>query len=221
MRFGKSVETKDHKGMTGFLYLARTGTLDDLKKMKALGADLHARDKAGLTSLHHAAANANRDAVAWLTSEGLDVNVTDNAGTTPLHYFFIKAPGTSFGLATYRYLLDQGAQANVSNDEESLLMAAILWVRGGAFAEKPADILKELIEKGADVNHRGQHGSTALNNALIKYLPQTPKPISLIDNDPIVKLLLESGATHEDQAFSLTDELENSGEQRIEFSPSL
>lgn len=91
MNFGKSIETKDHNGMTGLLYLARTGSLDDIQALHRMGADIHATDNTGKTALHHAAANANRLAIEWLIAEGLDVNKADNSGTTPLHYFFSKS----------------------------------------------------------------------------------------------------------------------------------
>ncbi|MEM6883519.1 MAG: ankyrin repeat domain-containing protein [Verrucomicrobiota bacterium] len=221
MRFGKSIETQDHMGMTGFLYLARTGAIEDLKKMQQLGADIHAQDNAGRTAMHHAAANANSLSVEWLVAQGLNINATDKAGTTPLHYFFQKAPGTPSGINTLQYLLAQGAKTDVANDSESLLMAAVLWVRGGAFDEKPAEIIQQLIDKGAKVNHRGANGSTALDNAMVKYLPKTPNPAILTRSDPVIKILLDNGATYEEQSLSLFDDLGSDEEQRIEFSPGL
>ncbi|MEM1158157.1 MAG: ankyrin repeat domain-containing protein [Verrucomicrobiota bacterium] len=221
MRLGRSVETADHMGMTGLLYLARTGTLEDLKQMQQLGANLYVKDNSGRTALHHAAANADHKSVEWLISQGIDVNVKDVTGTTPLHYFFLKAPGSRYGLETYHTLLGKGARTDTFNQEESLLMAAVLWVRGGAFDERPADILQVLIDKGANVNHRGLNGASALDSALVKYLPETPKPLSLFDSDPVVKVLLKNGATQEDQNLLLTEELQYEEEQRIEFAPGL
>ncbi len=220
MSFGKSIETKDHNGLTGFLYLARTGSLADLKQMQKLGADIHATDNAGRGALHYAAAATNPDAVEWLISEGIDPNVEDHTGTTPLHYFFMKAPGTQIGINTYQLLLSKGARTDTANDEESLFMAAVLWVRG-SFDQKPAVILNELISKGADVNYQGINGSTALKNALARYLPKTPKPASLLASDPVVKLLVDSGATFEDESLTLSDDLDETDAARIDFIQGL
>lgn len=219
--FGKSIETKDHNGMTGFLHLARTGTLQDLKKMQELGANVKALDHKGRSALHHAAANSNRSAVEWLITQGIDVNQPDHDGTTPLHYFFQKATGTSFSLDTYNSLLEHGARVDTSNNEESLLMAAVLWVRGGAFGERPADILQELIDRGADVNYQGKHGSTALNNALVRYLPENPNPAAVAVNDPVVRILLDAGAVYQKDGLLLSGEMDQPLDDRLEFMPGL
>jgi hypothetical protein len=220
IHFGKSIETRKHNGLTAFLIMADEGTLEDLQKLASLGADINASDDSGKTALHYAAAAGHGDSVEWLISQGIDVNIKDHSGATPLHYFFQKAVGNRQSLNTFQLLLSQGAATDTANKEESLLMAATLWVRG-AYFEKPTDILAAVIEQGADVNYIGNNGSTALKNALAKYLPDTPKPAILVDTDPVVRLLMEAGAEYKGENLSVYDNLDDSDSKKIRFLPGL
>jgi ankyrin repeat protein len=76
---------------------------------------------------------------------------------------------------TYEFLLQQGAEWNLSDaDNTSLLMHAI---DGGEIR-----IIRDLIAKGASVNHVNNHRDTALSRAIFK------------NRADIIKLLMESGA---------------------------
>jgi len=63
---------------------AAAGNLEELKRMKALGADINNGDYDARTAIHLAAAEGHVDILQWLIKEGANVNSTDRWGGTPL-----------------------------------------------------------------------------------------------------------------------------------------
>jgi ankyrin repeat protein len=63
---------------------------DQMKVLRASGADIDAQDQHGETALHEAASVGDLDLVGILISAGADINVQDERGQTPLHKAAIR-----------------------------------------------------------------------------------------------------------------------------------
>lgn len=218
LSFGKSIETYDSAGRTALIISAARGKLSAVHKLVERGADLQAVDHQGMGVLHYAAASDNPDLVNWLLEAGLDANARSQSGTTPLHQVFREGPGSRESLEIMTILIGAGADEKAVDDEESVLMSAVLWVRG-AYYERPLEALKVLIEGGADVNYRNSKGATPLSHALVKYLPDEPNPKRISEMDPLIRLLLENGAKRSGEEIGIGRGVEDP--DRLEFLPSV
>lgn len=135
------------------------------------GADPNGKNGFGQTPLHRAAANGAINVVELLLAHGADINAVSNAGYTPLHQALLFG---SIHKAVIATLLRKGANANAMNsrDGQTALHKAI--DRGDI------EIVRLLLEYGADVNAVTKHGATSLHFAR--------------NSRAITELLIERGA---------------------------
>lgn len=133
--------------------LMETITPEQLEEYIAKGADVNARDDDGITPLMYAVGDKDHkfNVIETLLKNGADVNAKSNDGYTPLH-----AAVHGENLETILLLLERGANFNEMGDYLQLLFVA-------AIIEEPKpQLIKTLIEKGANVNARDKDGRTAL-----------------------------------------------------------
>ncbi|KAL2134883.1 hypothetical protein VTI74DRAFT_10609 [Chaetomium olivicolor] len=133
------------------------------------GADLEARDNHGASVLSAVAWYGNRDGVRWLIQNGADVESQDDNGRTPL----VAAVALPDGALS----VPIGLQPDRSKKWRTVNPATV-------FPKSP-NVFKELLDHGANIEHRDHSGRTALSYAA------GPGPTSKLE---IVKLLLERGA---------------------------
>lgn len=119
------------------------------------GANPNAKSIHGLTALHQAASQGAIKVIELLLAGKADVNATDNQGYTPLH------GAASYGKSDTRkavveVLLKSGANVNAkaSRDGETPIHKAI--------ARRDIEVVKLLVEYGADVNAISKSGVTSL-----------------------------------------------------------
>jgi len=139
------------------------------------GAYVNATGAYGMTPLHFAADSFNVDIVKFLIERGADVNAKCNEGDTPLHY-----AAYIYSLDVVKCLVDLGADVNAkNNDGETPLHSAVknLYVDyGNCDPNDPSgefhdanrangDVLKYLIDEGADVHAKNNEGKTAFDVA--------------------------------------------------------
>jgi len=148
---------------------------DLLELLIAKGADVQARNEAGQTSLHRVSMIRRRDKRPELTAEvllahGAEFDAKDKSGNTPFHF----AVKNGHWILIY-LLMDKGAiiskDDNLLPDEGASLHA--VW-------GNQADVLKQLLDHGADVNTADRWGWSLLHYAAY-------------DGD-MTKMLLEKGA---------------------------
>jgi len=155
-------------------------------------------DEGGRTALHFAALNAKRaDLVKAILAHGANPNARTtrdsprnlNAGVsfkgaTPL--FFAASRGNVEGV---RALIAGGADPFITTDDKTAPLHVAAW--GGNPSNKDwtedekknlLEIIKVLVQLGADVNSTGEHKWTALHGAAYKGV------------DPVVQFLVEKGA---------------------------
>ena len=151
----------------------------------------HITDEDGRTILMYAAMySQSAETIKALIDAGADVNVKNKRGNTALMY----AAGVNDNSEVVKALLDVGADVDVKDDHygNTALMYAAMYsgddtlqdLRNG-FVDmvKNSEIVRALIEAGADVNVKNNRGNTAL-----MYEAMSRK------NPEIVKVLLEAGA---------------------------
>lgn len=126
------------------------------------GANLQAKNAFGHTPLHLASAYLDPDAIRLLVSSGSDVNARNNSGNTPLHLVAYE----SGNVESAQFLIVNGAKIEARNNHDTqaqqltpLLAAALVG---------HADLVKQLIDVGADPRAAGMIGQTALHQAAWK-----------------------------------------------------
>ena len=175
---------------------AERGDYVEVKKLIEEGADVNAQDKQGFTALMIASKEGNIEIAKLLIEEGANVNAEDEMGFTAL-----MLASRNGHIAIVKLLIESGADINakvrlVSYHTESVSIWGSIFGGGeirryyinpstalmAASSEGHTEIVKLLIESGADVCFRDEEGFTALKWA------------SSEGHIDIVKLLREAGA---------------------------
>ena len=153
------VNARDQNGYTP-LHFAIT-SLGNEKAVKLLvdnGADINARENhMGATPLHFAVDKGPKEIVEFLILRGADINARDKIGGTALHHLVQADQKDSTD--KIEFLLSKGADINAKDI-----------VGGGtplhyASLNGYINIVRFLIDKGADITCQGKDGVTALSLA--------------------------------------------------------
>jgi ankyrin repeat protein len=169
---GMVVTVLPRGGWTPLMYAARDGAADAVRALADAKADLNATDPDGTTALMYAITNAHFDTAAVLIEKGADPNVADSTGTTALY--------SAVDMHTMGPMLSRPSPKLVDRLDS-------------------ADIVKQLLDKGANVNARlkrpiiGRHHTPTGDAALGE--GTTPLARAAKSNDlQLMKMLLDAGA---------------------------
>jgi cytohesin len=136
----------------------------------AHGADVNQRVQ-GFTPIYSA---DNAALATLLFDRGAKLDVTDNEGDTPLHYAAILSR-----LELFQFLLEHKVALEVKNKKgETPLHCAV-----GYFAPK-GDLLKQLLDAGADLAARDAEGKTPLHRAVQQGSPASVTALLQKGADP-------------------------------------
>jgi cytohesin len=152
---------RTHGGHSGSIHVsARDGDLAGVQALLDIGADVNAKDVEGWAPLHYSARNGHEEIVELLLAKGADVNVKDESEET--------AVGENVEAA-----------AIICHDTGHHHGAPSIHVpaRDGDLSG-----VQELLDDGADVNAKDEHGWTALHYAAFS------------GHREIIELLLAKGA---------------------------
>lgn len=155
---------------------AAKGDIADVKRHIKRGADVNnkeysIRQGTGLSALHLAAGAGNKDIVQLLIKNGAVVNAKAEDNMTPLHWAAAKTlKGGSLGdyPGVIEELADTGADINALTDQNRWDGGSPLHV---AMYQDPSDmeIIRTLIDQGADVNLRDAYGRGPLAAVLFRF----------------------------------------------------
>ncbi|MDE6737370.1 MAG: ankyrin repeat domain-containing protein [Treponemataceae bacterium] len=187
IKLGADVNAKDDNGMTVLMTAAIAGNTDIAELLIKAGAEMHVEGDNGLTALMTAAYSGNKDTAELLIKAGADMNAKNNDGLTALMYavhyeqkdtadLLIKLGANpnatdrrnwsalSYAMVTLRFtynrtIAEQLIKAGADSD------AALIWAV--KTVPHPSDVVKLLIELGADVNATDSDGLTALTCAIL------------------------------------------------------
>jgi len=208
---GANVDSKEKNDQTALMWAAAEGHVEVVNTLIDAGADFRTPLRSGFTPLFFAVREGRTEVVQLLLRAGLDVNEVmrpkrrwgkgPRPGTSPLA---LAVENGHFELAVA--LLEAGADPN---DQRSGFtpLHIMTWVRKPNRGDGPdgdpapqgsgklssLQFVRELVERGADVNarlKRGQSGRGVLNRTGATALLLAAKTADV----PLIRLLLELGA---------------------------
>lgn len=162
------------EGHAGFIRNIERGGYNEVKQAIKNGADVNLQDAKGHTPLYTAIWNNELPILELLLQHGADVNAQDKYGNTALDTAIFRLEPKAVAL-----LLQYGADANEKHPDG--LHSTPL--HRAANNNVMIEIVKLLLQHGADVTIKDARGETPLHNAASK----------------IAKLLLQHGADVNDQ----------------------
>lgn len=194
------ITLKDEQERTA-LHAAAAGGLDWLvKHLIQKGIDVNSPDKYGGIPLGAALFDRNYNTAKLLIESGSDVNKKGLSNNTPLHY----ACNAGGDAGTVLALLKKGADPNQKTDSYKK-DTALHQAAGYGLTE----IVKHLLDHGADMEIKDANGETALCRAVSN------------NHFDIVKVLVEKGARfsyHQKQGFSAIQyALDNDNSEIFEY----
>jgi ankyrin repeat protein len=180
------VNGKNGTGETPIFYAIFNGNLDMIKLLMKHGADVNVIPYYGRPLLMYAFLTNDIDIITYLINNGAQINVTEN-GESLVHYCIIGLgrSGTNITVSTYDYyhsilnILFEKSELNVNTQHGDWGTTPLIL----AINLNDVNLVKKLIEHGADVNLKKYNGASPLSNAR-----------NLTNGDNIVRLLLENGA---------------------------
>jgi ankyrin repeat protein len=119
------------------------------------GADVNLKTNAGETALYRAMVHRNVDVIRQLVELGADVNAVTQEGVSVL----IQGISETSDLEIIKLIVKAGADVNHldSQDKSAVNIAG---------TEKHWDIVRYLVENGADAGHKPRHGNPVICDAL-------------------------------------------------------
>jgi ankyrin repeat protein len=146
---GANIEARNARGQTPLLYSSYAGFRQAVELFLAKGASFRYQDRNGRTPLHYAAREGKAAVVEVLLGKGADPSVKDDQGRTPLDYAALQ------NRAAVLEVFLRLPRFDAKGPEGSILLHA-------AARQGHEDMVRSLIEKGADPGRPGVHGEPIL-----------------------------------------------------------
>lgn len=176
----EKVDTKNTKGFTPLmLACCNSDTLSTEETVKILieaGASTNAVSKmlntALLLSCYHIGRGSTEGTIRILLQYGVDPNVSNIHGLTPLHYAVQYSR-----INIIHILLKAGANINAEDNEGNTPLMYAASLSGKTSTE---DVVKLLVDHGADLNKRNLKGSNALAAAIYNQKNSTENTVQIL-----------------------------------------
>ena len=141
-------------------YVIDRGTCNMIKNLVDHGCDIDSLDDKGSSPLHNAIVSKQTDKVLCLLKFGASVNLENRHGETALHLAVFQS-----NLEVTKKLLDMGIDVNIKS---KVTKVTPLHLAVNQIVEKNNEIVKLLLENGADLNAGDYLGVTPFHTACLK-----------------------------------------------------
>jgi ankyrin repeat protein len=165
---GARIEARTKREYTPLMYAVEEGHVDIVRILLKSGADTTVRFIDGMTVLHKAAEKGDITMMKLLLDYGADAGAVDANGNTVLSLTITHAPADD-KTEIIHMLQESGAVANEMKTDVSSLISAV--------QKGDMELVKLLLEKGADINGMGKGKQRPLNHA-----PDREMAAFLVDN---------------------------------------
>lgn len=166
LRAKADVNAPQPDGATAIHWAAHRGDQAMADVLLAAGANVNAAEEGGITPLAIAAQNGDDAMVARLIKAGAKPNLGRESA--------VMAAARGGNVGVMRHILQAGGDPNAKEPQRG--QTALMW----AAAERHADVVRLLIEKGADVKARTQPAQAAPAAPR----PQAPSPSATSESRP-------------------------------------
>ena len=178
LKIGASLEMKDVKQRTPFHHAAEGGKVRNMLRLIETGADIFQKDIKGQSAFHLAAASGHTEAMRLLLEHGAHVNeVTLPFGDIGFTPFMLAAKKGH--LETIQFLVKNGGELNKGNENGWLPLHS-------AAAGDHTNVVQFLLQNGGQVLSTTDQGTTVLHLAthseLVKFLVEKGADIHARDN---------------------------------------
>jgi len=133
-------------GTTALMWAVRADNLDLASRLLRAGAKVKVSNRYDISPLYLACVNGNPSMIELLLKSGADANSAGPEGQTPL-----MTVAHSGNVEAAKVLLAHGAVIDAKEDWRG--QTALMWAVG----QSHPDMVRELVEHGADVNMRSAH----------------------------------------------------------------
>jgi len=152
----------DSRGWTALMFAAWEGHTDVARVLLDAGANANARTFVSTTPLTLATQRGHMPVVRLLLRRGAFTSISHSAGRTA-----VIVPAAATGNAELvKLFLDTGVSADDSGENRHTALIA-------ATVHRHADVMRLLLENGADVNIRDSRGASALTYAMHQVCEET------------------------------------------------
>ncbi len=188
IRAGANIETKDKKGKTALMIVSQYGNKNELEYFLGKRPDIHAIDKEGFSALFASARSGNfenfellyrrkanintlskqnetifmiaciegrRDLIQFIFDKGIEINAVNSKGESALAY---AVRGNNIEIINF--LINNNININMIDNDGNLPPLFLAAEHGHV------DVLKLLLEKGINVNHRNNINLNACHIAI-------------------------------------------------------
>jgi ankyrin repeat protein len=168
---GADTNVKDRQGITPLMKASQLGWATSMRMLLEHGAKVNVKDADGRTPLMFSMGNRGISAAAVLLDKGAEVNAKDSMGQTALMYALRNAQQDPIRLYGQNRKEDEPEMipdiTKPTGKDGKLKM-----IRLPSATERYLELIKFLIDKGADVNAKTKDGMSVLKIAMTSGKPQ-------------------------------------------------